>query len=357
PKRTMRWLRGFLADHLDGHRRGILVPDPNNARLMAPRALLLPLYQSLLEPVMALLETAHTVYIIPTGPLHYLPIAALTPDPNRTPPLLTGGRRIVYAPSATVLLNYCHTRTPSAQQGTLAVAPDDAQLRMIQGAAKALAQGKGKALIGSHATRQTFLAEAPHYRSICFLGHGYFDRRYAMSSRLQFSDGHLYASEILRDLRMQADLVVLAACETGRGQILRGDEILGLTRTMLYAGTPSVLVTLWPVHEIPTRLLVERLFAELTVQQEAGNGFDPAGALAKTQEWLRTLTFAEAQAQLHGWPDQADTETDRYLTALWQMTKSGIAPQSTDQLFNHPFFWSPYILVGDRPPNNHRQSS
>ncbi|MBK8050637.1 MAG: CHAT domain-containing protein [Anaerolineales bacterium] len=47
-------------------------------------------------------------------------------------------------------------------------------------------------------------------------------------------------------------LAILAACETGRAETPRGDEILGLSRAMLYAGTPSLLATLWRVHELPT---------------------------------------------------------------------------------------------------------
>jgi CHAT domain-containing protein len=75
--------------------------------------------------------------------------------------------------------------------------------------------------------------------------------------------------------------------------------------------------------------------------------FDPALTLADTQRWLRTLSYAETQALLAGWGDLSATEVESHLTALWQMTHPGEAPQAESQLFAHPFFLSPYILIGE----------
>jgi CHAT domain-containing protein len=115
---------------------------------------------------------------------------------------------------------------------------------------------------------------------------------------------------------------------------------------MLYAGTPSLVVTLWPVHEIPTRLLVEKFIGDLLAEAR----FDPARSLAATQNWLRDLSLAEAQALLTQWrPDHHPiAEIEAHLTALWQMTHPGQTPQADSRLFAHPFFWSPYILIGER---------
>lgn len=343
---SVRWLRGYLADHLDGMRRGSLVPDEHTGYL-APARLLPPLYQALLAPVWDTLQAVRTVYIVPFGPLHYLPLGALTPDLASPPPLLAAGRRVVYAPSATILLNYCHRRRPSAQAGWLAIAPQDERLQFTSGAAETIVrQSGGSALIGSAATRQTFLAQAGSCRALCFLGHAIFDQHHPMSSRLKLADGSLHASEILRELRLQADLVILSACETGRSRVLRGDEILGLSRAMLYAGTASLLVTLLPVHEIPTRLLVEKLVGQLSLK-----GFDPALALATTQNWLRALSYAEAQALLSSWEGLSAAAIEAHLTQLWQMTHPGQTPQAESRLLAHPFFWSPYILIGDQAPS------
>jgi hypothetical protein len=105
-----RWLRGYLADHLDGVRRGSLVPEEATGHL-APPQLFPSLYQALIAPILDTLDAAQTVCILPFGPLHHLPLGALTPDLS-VPPLLAAGRRVVYAPSATILLEYCHAHPP-----------------------------------------------------------------------------------------------------------------------------------------------------------------------------------------------------------------------------------------------------
>jgi CHAT domain-containing protein len=129
--------------------------------------------------------------------------------------------------------------------------------------------------------------------------------------------------------------------------VLRGDEILGLSRAMLYAGTPSLLVTLWPVHEIPTRLLVERLVEDLPLAETPDARFDPALTLAAAQRWLRALSCAETERLLTNWVELSAAEVEAHLTALWHMTHPGQAPQAESQIFAHPFFWSPYILIGE----------
>ncbi|MCB9102291.1 MAG: CHAT domain-containing protein [Anaerolineales bacterium] len=345
---SVRWLRGYLARQLDSHRRASLLPDPHTGHL-SPPSLFPQLHQALLTPVQDLLQQVQTVYLVPFGPLHYLPLGALIPQIGASPPLLAAGRRVVYAPSATILLNYCHRRPPSTRQGLLAVAPADERLQFTLDAAATLARRSGSAaLAGQAATRQAFLAEAGRYRTLCFLGHALFDQRHPMASRLKLADGSLHASEILRELRLQADLVILSACETGRSQVLRGDEILGLSRAMLYAGTPSLLVTLWPVHEIPTRLLVEKLVEQLSLAPADSAPLDAALALAATQSWLRDLSYAEAAALLAQWSGPSAAEVEQHLIALWQMTHPGQTPQAESRLFAHPFFWSPYILIGDQ---------
>jgi len=342
------WLRGYLVRQLHGNWQGSLIPDPQTGHLSAPH-LFPSLYQALIAPAWDALQAARTVYIVPFGPLHYLPLGALTPDLTGPPPLLSEGRRVVYAPSATILLNYCHARPPSLRQGLLAVAPTDDRLQFTHGAAERIAgQAGGAALTGSAATREAVLAQAGNYRVLCFLGHAIFDQRYPMSSRLQLAGGNLRASEILRELRLQADLVILSACETGRSQVLRGDEILGLSRAMLYAGTPSLLVTLWPVHEIPTRLLAEKLVEQLPLAATADAHFDPALALAATQRWLAALSVDEAHGLMTTWGNLSTAEAESHLTHLWQLTHPGEAPRAEDRVFAHPFYWSPYILIGDQ---------
>src|SRR5262249_46289819 len=158
---------------------------------------------------------------------YYLPVGACAPTADASPPLLAGAKRVVYVPSATVLLTYCRRRTPSTKRSVLAVAPESKHALVTQGAARTLADApESQALLGQAATRAAFFAAAPEYATIYFLGHALFDHVHPMWSYVELTDENLRAVDILRDLRIQADLVVLAGCETGRGAILRGDEIL-----------------------------------------------------------------------------------------------------------------------------------
>ncbi len=74
-------------------------------------------------------------------------------------------------------------------------------------------------------------------------------------------NGLLTASEIL-DLKLQADLIVLSACDTGRGRIT-GDGVIGLSRSLITAGVPSVLVSLWKVPDDSTNTLMQAFYKNL----------------------------------------------------------------------------------------------
>lgn len=350
---TTQWLQSMVSGYLAGTRPGLL---PDSEGRLRTTAFFPQLYKALLAPVWEKLQDAQTIYIIPTGFLTYLPLGALTPTLQQAPPLLGKGRRVIYAPSATVLFRYCLGRPPSLQQGLLAIAPTAEKLHFTQGAAAKLAcSPKDGLLLGAAATGAAFVRQSHAYRIICFLGHALFNAQHPMLSNLNLSDGHLQAGEILRQLRIDADLVVLAACESGRSQVLRGDEMLGLSRALLYAGTRSLLVTLWQVHEIPTRLLVEHFFQTLDLRDATFRPFDPATALGNAQAWLRTLTYAEAKALLDQWQELTPAAAEVELRQLWQMTQGEAELQAESRLFEHPFFWSPYILIGEPQQRSARE--
>ncbi|NCS38362.1 MAG: CHAT domain-containing protein [Microcystis aeruginosa BS13-10] len=71
-------------------------------------------------------------------------------------------------------------------------------------------------------------------------------------------DGFLTYDEILQ-LKLNAELVVLSACDTGRGDIT-GDGVIGLSRSLILAGTPSVIVSLWSVPDAPTASLMTEFY-------------------------------------------------------------------------------------------------
>ena len=112
-------------------------------------------------------------------------------------------------------------------------------------------------------------------------------------------DGLLTAAEILDELTLQADLVVLSACDTGRGDIT-GDGILGLSRALIAAGTPSIVVSLWAVPDAPTADLMVKFYAELKQGQNKAQALRQAMlATMQTypdpQNWAAFTLVGEAQ--------------------------------------------------------------
>jgi len=75
------------------------------------------------------------------------------------------------------------------------------------------------------------------------------------------NDGLLTANEILK-LRLQAELIVLSACDTGQGRIT-GDGVIGLSRAFISAGVPSLVVSLWAVPDAPTAALMTQFYRSL----------------------------------------------------------------------------------------------
>jgi len=80
----------------------------------------------------------------------------------------------------------------------------------------------------------------------------------------QIDDGFLTASEIIT-MRLNAEMVVLSACKTGQG-LLTGDGVIGLSRSLITAGVPSVVVSLWAVPDDPTALLMTKFYQEFQTE-------------------------------------------------------------------------------------------
>jgi CHAT domain-containing protein len=136
-------------------------------------------------------------------------------------------------------------------------------------------------------------------------------------------DGLLTSAEIL-EMDLQAELAILSACDTGRGRIT-GDGVVGLSRALITAGVPSVMVSLWAVNDDSTSLLMQRFYELLA-----------SGELTKAQ--------ALRQAQLSLLYDE-DTETR--LEAI----RAGAPPRllnGTDlNGYQQPYHWAPFVLMGD----------
>lgn len=232
------------------------------------------LYQLLIEPISDLLPTTPTerVIFVPHNALFLAPFPALQ-DANGQ--YLIEKHTILTAPSIQVL-----GLTRDQKQAQTAVNSDvlivgnptmpvvgTAQLTALPGAeleAREIGQLLNVSpLIGSMATKAMVLQKMQSSRIIHLATHGSFDPNIPLDSWLALTpsgsdNGLLTAAEIF-GLNLNAELVVLSACDTGRGKIT-GDGVIGLSRAFISAGVPSVLVSLWKVPDDSTALLMREFY-------------------------------------------------------------------------------------------------
>ncbi|MBS1793466.1 MAG: CHAT domain-containing protein [Acidobacteria bacterium] len=145
--------------------------------------------------------------------------------------------------------------------------------------------------LGAKASRQTFLrGDFSSYRMLHFATHGFLNQQNPELSGLVLSlydenrrpqNGFLRMID-LYSLRLNADLVVLSACQTGLGKETDGEGIVGLTRGFMYAGAAGVVSSLWKVEDAATAELMKNFYRAMLV-----NKMSPAAALSWAQNELR----------------------------------------------------------------------
>ena len=302
-----------------------------------------------IAPIREWADEGDILWLVPHDVLHYLPLHALQLDGK----YLIERHPILYTPSASVM-KYCQAkRTNRPRQRALVFGDSQNNLPFAREEAALVAERfNAPAHIGVQATKsllkEKLAAEKDTLDILHLACHGYFDPYQPLKSGITLAkngsdDANLTAEEIF-GLEMHADLVVLSACESGVNERKPGDELIGLTRALIYAGTPSVLVTLWRVNDLSTTLLMERFYAELT------QGANKAEALQKAQLALMRLTQTEVQgyiesrvAALHqlGQRDHAQQFGKLAYASLLAAEKYHPYP------FSHLAAWAPFVLVGD----------
>ncbi len=242
-------------------------------------------------------EGARRILVSPEGALSYVPFAMLLPD-----------REIAYVPSGTMLGLLLEERARRGE-GILAVADPHTGARESGPEAPArrgpfpladlpAAREEVRAfgtefLIGPEATEAAFrlaVARRPRWRAVHLACHGFADPIRPTLSWLALTpadddDGFLTALDVFRT-RIPTDLVVLSACETGRGKIVKGEGILGLTRAFMCAGAPRVIVSLWRVDDKATGALMKK-FYELWSPSDGAPALRAAAALKAAQAHVR----------------------------------------------------------------------
>jgi CHAT domain-containing protein len=259
------------------------------------------LYEKLIAPVSELLTTKRLT-IVPHGPLHYLPFGALISGDG----YIVDRSNIRILQSASVL-KFLKNRARQDKPTMLIIGNPNLgnplyDLKYAQDEAQAIARiMPGATLLLRNDAKASYVnRNAAQFTMIHFAAHGMFDPDDPMSSALLLaadavSDGRLRASD-LYNLNLQADLVTLSACETALGRITKGDDVVGFTRGLLYAGADSIISTLWKVDDQATKDLMLAFYSNLLTQEKG--------------EALR-------QAQL-----------------------------STKKKYPHPFYWASFQLTG-----------
>ncbi|MBH8562824.1 CHAT domain-containing protein [Nostoc sp. CENA67] len=242
------------------------------------------LHKLLIQPIADLLPTDpnQRVVFVPQGDLFLVPFPALLDEKDK---YLIEKHTILTSPSIQVL-ELTRQQRNKVKQSSVSEAlvvgnptmPNFAakidekpqKLATLPGAkreAEAIAPILNtKALTGDAATETAIKAKLPQAKIIHLATHGLFDDFQGLQSAIALApskqdDGLLTAEEIL-DLKLNADLVVLSACNTGRGRIT-GDGVIGLSRSLFIAGTPSVIVSLWSVPDSPTAELMTEFYTNL----------------------------------------------------------------------------------------------
>ncbi len=289
------------------------------------------LHDKLLGAAQAQLKNKNELIIVPDGPLWELPFQALKTADNH---YLIERCAISYAPSFSVL-QMASKRQPSrpAQLDLLAfgnpflakreglttpngftIDPLD-NLQDAETLVKKISRlhntATSNVLIGKLATEEKFKLLAPKYRIIILAAHGLFGDLDPMRSSIVLAqtgrktrdDGFLEAREIAT-MKLSAEMAVLSACDTGRGQIRDGEGIVGLPWAIFVAGCPTTVVSQWKVDSVGTADLMTLMYSHLYRNN-------------------RQATKAEA------------------------LQKAAISMlNSTNKDFHHPFYWAGFILFG-----------
>lgn len=220
------------------------------------------LHQYLIAPVRDLLDGDHLI-IVPSGALHALPFHAL----------LDGDKYVIedfsvsYAASASIYaLGGDITGSSNVRSLVIGVESETAPNVRYEAERVAAAIGAAELLLGQDATEANLRTIGAESRIIHIATHGHFRQDNPMFSSIRLADSYLNLYDLYR-MSLPADLLVLSGCVTGLGVVREGDELVGLSRGLLFAGAKSLLLSLWDVDDQTTADLMG-IFYE-TLRHEA----------------------------------------------------------------------------------------
>jgi tetratricopeptide (TPR) repeat protein len=286
-------------------------PDVEHPPQAAMQRLLQKFYEILVLPVANQLPArTRSLLIVPFGPLHDLPFQALYDGTQ----FLIERFQISYLPASSLLI---HLNTPpkEAAQNSVLTSPTGYKAPLIFGYAgnrtalrtldeATLVAGllKGSCYLEQEATIARLIEEAPGCSIIHIATHGRARLDAPHFSSVLLADGEFNAMDAFQLDVKDCHLVTLSGCETGKALIGGGDEQLGLGRAFLAAGAKSLLMSLWPVEDHATDLLMQLFYQHLL---------------------------------------DGDTKEEALRAAQCHLL------HHSTSMYAHPYFWAAFRLVGD----------
>ncbi len=306
---------------------------PHGKPFVAPEAV--PMLRALLVEPLGLEPTVKRLLVSPHGSMSYVPFGLLAPD-----------LEVAYEPSGAIHA-WLASDPARAGEGVLALGDPEhggsppprlvaasrggGDLPRLPGTREEARAVGDVLLLGADASAaglRAALPRRPRWRSVHLACHALVDPERPAQSALVLTpsgdDGFLTALDVF-ELPVPADLVVLSACETGKGKVVEGEGIVGLARAFMYAGSPRLICSLWKVDDQATRALMTRFYA-LWNPRTGSKGLGTAAALRQAQAYVRDLEV-----------ERVDDEASQ---AAGREVRAKVRP------FAHPQYWAAWVLWG-----------
>ncbi len=287
------------------------------------------LFAELIGPAAQTIEGKKTVLISPDGPLHLLPFACLLRSEADAPSgpgkqrFFAEWRPIHFIQSATLYAQTKSGKSGPASKGDSLIAfgnPNYAKVGQerpsslpwslveVESIARE-AMGPIEVHLGDEATESRAKSIGKDHRFLHFALHVELNESSPMQSALLFSngigetgteDGRLETWEIFEELRIDADLVVLSACESALGKLQAGEGLIGLSRAFQFAGGRTVLASLWRVADQGTSQLMVEFYRRLREGAEKHEALRRAQIHLINSDTALSLPYYWASFQLIG---------------------------------------------------------
>ncbi|MBB4885271.1 CHAT domain-containing protein [Streptomyces netropsis] len=331
--RTERWAHGTVATARRFHSHCARAPGGEDTGRQ--------LSELLLRPFRTELDHCERVIVVPPARLSLLPFHAL---PWRGD-VLGAGHDVSYLPAASLLTRPRPPDRPWKDLAALLVGAPATDPRRgladLPGTAAEVAEiarllPGHRVLTGAAATRERVLREAAGCGVLHLATHGDVDELAPNRTRLALAGPDALGLPDLLGPGLDPQLLVLSACDTGRGTATAGGDVLGLTRAAMITGARHAVVSLWPVDDDTGALVVTRTYRHLA----DGTATAVGTALTLARREVRDLSPAERAEEFAGLATRAG------------VTREPAGPRDSRPRGDahtearHPCHWAPFIHVG-----------